>query len=263
MIHAPSVHRNRITGASPGPWSIDFPCHCSCGTRPPRAILGDRRTLPCVSPSHLHTRHRSGITCAYPSDLELHCSLTRGACNSFQNTAGKMLHEYLRSCIGGIESGKSTQQSSHDGDDLAVIRDVAGSCFENEKGRLGIDSPPVSKLILAPISTVNWHHDNLRQHRIIFLLRDIGDRLLQYLAHRVHHDVDHAKVLENRIKQFVHGSRRGQIALVDCNLQVRVLLFQLGFQFGRIVLATRGIIVEGQVCTQLLQARALTRPPGF
>lgn len=71
------------------------------------------------------------------------------------NASGKVLHGCLRPGIGGIEPGKSTQQCSHDGDDLAIIRDVAGSCFEYEKGRLGIDSIPVSKSALVPISTVN------------------------------------------------------------------------------------------------------------
>jgi hypothetical protein len=69
-----------------------------------------------------------------------------------------VLHGCLGPGIGGIESGESTQQSSHNGDDLAVIRDVAGCCFEDEKSRLGIDSFPVYismyKSILIPTSIV-------------------------------------------------------------------------------------------------------------
>lgn len=54
----------------------------------------------------------------------------------------EVLNRGLATSIGSIVSRESAKEGSDDRDDLAPVRDVCGSFFEDEESRLGVD--PIS-----------------------------------------------------------------------------------------------------------------------
>ena len=94
---------------------------------------------------------------------------------------------------------------------------------------------------------------NIREHRVIFLLTDLGDGLLQDLANVVDDNVDLAKVLQGVLEELGDGACGGEISLVEGHLDGGVLLLQFLLELDAIVLGAGRVVVESKIGTGVSQ----------
>lgn len=88
--------------------------------------------------------------------------------------------------------------------------------------------------------------ENIRKHAVVLLLANLRDRLLQHLAYCIDHDVDMSKVTQGVLEELGDSSSGDEVALVDGQLDTRVLLAEFGLQRLGLLLATGRVVVERQ-----------------
>lgn len=94
---------------------------------------------------------------------------------------------------------------------------------------------------------------DLRKHRIILRLRDVGDRFLQDHANCVHNDVHFAMLSDRILEEFLNSSAGGQVALVDGDGQILVGALQPILQLRCAVFARRRVVVKSEIGALLSQ----------
>ena len=106
---------------------------------------------------------------------------------------------------------------------------MSSSFLENEKCSFGVDPKNVVSQPLLERSQYPSPTQYLREHRVIFFLANLCNRLLQHSADRVDHNINMTEITDNIFEQFRYCSCRGQIALVEGDLDRRVLFLKGGY----------------------------------